>query len=222
MPDVICLYCGNEFYRSSGDVLRGRDMYCSRECSNKAHQVRVSVSCLHCGIIFNVTKSRIDDGRGKYCSRRCYSSSQRLNVQEKNPNWNGGLIENVCLVCGEKYVTKLCYKNTTKFCSYKCSHKYKSMNNIGSGNPNWRGGLTQLNYDGRHQKEYLIWRKSVYERDKYRCQHCGDNSGHNLNAHHIIPYSIDESLRLDIANGITLCEECHKNEHTRLKKIRSI
>ena len=60
------------------------------------------------------------------------------------------------------------------------------------------------------------WRDSVFARDDYTCQHCGDNSGGNLNAHHIIPFSKDESLRFEVSNGITLCEKCHKKEHKRL------
>lgn len=53
---------------------------------------------------------------------------------------------------------------------------------------------------------------SVFERDDYTCQECGDLAGGNLNAHHILPYKdyrgVEYSLNID--NGITLCEDCHK------------
>lgn len=46
-----------------------------------------------------------------------------------------------------------------------------------------------------------------------KCQCCGNNKGHNLNAHHILNYSEYEELRTDIYNGITLCKDCHKLFH---------
>lgn len=64
----------------------------------------------------------------------------------------------------------------------------------------------------RYNADYCDWRKSVYERDNYTCQKCGQRGG-NLNAHHIKPYIDYPDLRLDLDNGITLCEDCHKEEH---------
>lgn len=57
------------------------------------------------------------------------------------------------------------------------------------------------------------WRKSVFERDGYACQCCGDSRGHNLVAHHLYSYDIHKDLRYDVDNGITLCECCHKAFH---------
>ena len=68
------------------------------------------------------------------------------------------------------------------------------------------------NYDFRRTPEYRIWRKQVYERDNYTCQHCGKKGG-RLNAHHIKPFSKWENLRTEVDNGITLCEKCHKKLH---------
>lgn len=55
------------------------------------------------------------------------------------------------------------------------------------------------------------WRKSVLERDKHICQHCGDER--NLYVHHISYWSDDPVNRVNIDNGITLCKSCHKKEH---------
>lgn len=66
----------------------------------------------------------------------------------------------------------------------------------------------------RHRKypEYQKWRREVFSRDEYTCQCCGE-IGRILNAHHIESYTRNKDLRIDVNNGITLCESCHKEYH---------
>lgn len=64
----------------------------------------------------------------------------------------------------------------------------------------------------RHSKEYSEWRKAVFERDGYECQLCGKHGG-KLNAHHKERFADCPEKRLDIDNGVTLCEDCHKKVH---------
>ena len=66
--------------------------------------------------------------------------------------------------------------------------------------------------EGRQCAEYKQWRRSVFERDGFRCQICSKRSG-KLNAHHIKKYAYYPELRYSVSNGITLCEECHKAVH---------
>ena len=66
----------------------------------------------------------------------------------------------------------------------------------------------------RHSAEYTAWRTSVFERDDYTCKICGVRGG-ELNAHHIRPFAKYPKLRLDIGNGITLCQKCHKSVHKK-------
>lgn len=66
----------------------------------------------------------------------------------------------------------------------------------------------------RKTPQYAEWRTAVFERDGYRCAICGEVGG-RLNAHHIKPFAKYPDLRLDIDNGITLCEKCHKEVHRR-------
>ena len=68
--------------------------------------------------------------------------------------------------------------------------------------------------DKRCTAEYRNWRTKVFERDGYTCQKCG-KKGEELNAHHIKSYSKFKRLRLNVSNGITLCELCHKEKHRR-------
>ena len=64
---------------------------------------------------------------------------------------------------------------------------------------------------GRTYPEYREWRKAIYERDNYMCQLCGMTG--IINAHHIESYTDNPELRTELLNGITMCEECHKNFH---------
>jgi len=63
--------------------------------------------------------------------------------------------------------------------------------------------------------EYRDWRQSIYNRDNHTCQHCGKNHC-KVHAHHIKPAKDHPELRFDLDNGICLCAECHKNEHSIL------
>ena len=69
----------------------------------------------------------------------------------------------------------------------------------------------------RKYTAYYDWRKQVFERDEYTCQCCGQEGG-KLNAHHIEAYSRNKELRTELSNGITLCEDCHKEYHSNFYK----
>lgn len=78
--------------------------------------------------------------------------------------------------------------------------------NKGENHYAWKGGTGQ---PFRRIGEYRKWRMSVYERDWFTCQDCG-YKGKDIEAHHIIPFREDESLKYELENGVTLCRECHK------------
>jgi len=84
---------------------------------------------------------------------------------------------------------------------------------IGINNPNWRGGISNKCHRIRTSREYRLWREAVYARDAWTCQKCGDDTGGNLNAHHIKNFSEYPELRFAIDNGITFCEKCHIKFH---------
>jgi len=84
----------------------------------------------------------------------------------------------------------------------------------GKANPNYKNGK----YTAEKKRfwgtsEYRQWRETVYKRDNYACQKCGDNKGHNLNAHHIKSFVDHPKLRYEMSNGITLCKKCHQITH---------
>lgn len=84
----------------------------------------------------------------------------------------------------------------------------------GKNNPRWNHELTEEDrLHSRKYPEYERWRKSVYERDDYTCQKCKSKRGGDLVAHHINGYHWDEVSRVELDNGVTLCEKCHLEFH---------
>ena len=83
----------------------------------------------------------------------------------------------------------------------------------GENSPVWKGDLAIRHRDGRELPEYRDWRKSVFDRDHYTCQCCGNRNGDGktvyLEAHHIFNWRANVDLRYDVDNGITLCKDCH-------------
>jgi len=100
----------------------------------------------------------------------------------------------------------------------------------------WKGGRMRLSQQVRgilHTR--FNWYFLIYKRDGFKCVRCGSKK--HLDAHHIIPLSkiinnllkehnkdydlsnldwlCEQSEIIDITlkNGITLCRECHKQEH---------
>jgi predicted restriction endonuclease len=78
----------------------------------------------------------------------------------------------------------------------------------GSGNPRWKGGVTKKEKAIRNSIHFRLWRESVFARDNWTCQECGER-GIYLEAHHIKAFAKFPEFRFAIDNGLTLCRECH-------------
>jgi len=85
---------------------------------------------------------------------------------------------------------------------------------------NWQGNR-MANYSEneriRKSNEYVLWRKSIFERDNFICQKYGTIGG-KLIAHHINNFSDFPELRLAIDNGITLSKKAHDEFHKKYDK----
>lgn len=93
----------------------------------------------------------------------------------------------------------------------------------GKNASNWKGGVTPLQKLERNSIKFKKWREGVFKRDNWTCQYCHDYSrkGHGikLNAHHIKAFADYPTERLNINNGITLCEDCHMYIHHRFNVL---
>ena len=77
---------------------------------------------------------------------------------------------------------------------------------------NYQDGISPENRIIRNSQKMQFWRNAVFNRDGYKCQKCNQIGG-ELNAHHIKRFAKYPELRFDVSNGITLCVNCHINEH---------
>jgi len=129
-------------------------------------------------------------------------------------------IKQICKNCGKEYFRNpsLANRGKNNYCSNKCRYLDAKSWFGGELNPNWKGGFNGVQ-NIRWCPEYGIWRKKVFERDKYICQECGvKHSRENpIHSHHIIKFSESIELMFDVNNGVTLCKSCHIKIHKREK-----
>ncbi len=80
----------------------------------------------------------------------------------------------------------------------------------------WIGREKKADTRPKHNADhrYSDWRRAVFQRDNFTCQHC-KVTGSLLHAHHLKRWSTHPDLRFEITNGLTLCVTCHKAEHSR-------
>ena len=107
------------------------------------------------------------------------------------------------------------WNNNLKGIHLSPQSEFKKGQNKGKNNLNWKGGITPLNRLLRVSSKYKIWRELVFLRDNFTCQNpdckfCDNKIGGRLHAHHIKTFSKYPKLIFDIDNGITLCENFHK------------
>lgn len=75
--------------------------------------------------------------------------------------------------------------------------------------------MRKIRNNTKYSKICKFWRRAVFERDSYTCQHCGQ-VGNLLHADHIKSFALYPELRFNLDNGRTLCCECHKKTDTYL------
>jgi 5-methylcytosine-specific restriction endonuclease McrA len=148
----------------------------------------IDKKCTICNKEYYIRADRAE--ASKYCSKECWNKRRKLND---------------CEYCGNKITSY----HGKKYCSRECSHSAM----VGDKAPTWIDGKSLERDRARFGTELKEWRKAVFKRDNYTCQHCNEKT--YLHAHHIIEWAVNESKRFDIDNGITLCVQCHSKVHGR-------
>ena len=185
---VVCDNCGQGMMKYPSRVTTHN--FCNRQCYLEFHKTSLTpVKCQHCG---GEWQPRNISNANKYCSRECYDAVHNIKNKLRK-----------CPTCEEFFEAKT---SEDKYCSWDCYNEDRHMP-TGEDHWNWQGGISPPSR-GPQAKQ---WRLKVYARDQYTCQKCG--SKEDLRAHHIYAWFFYESLRYEIDNGITLCEECHKQVH---------
>ena len=184
-------------------------------------------NCECCGKPFHRAEWEIKSNRHKNCSFECARESTKV---KNTGSDRGGKVKRLCAQCGIEFFARKDVVNigNGRFCSRSCSSK----SHLGEKAHNWKGGKVFGADFIRKSAKYKEWRQTIFIRDGFTCQKCGDNTGGNLEAHHIKHVSelikeildymplirFEEACMLylplwDISNGTTLCNKCHKTVH---------
>ena len=196
--NIKCEYCGEEVRN-----VTSRRRFCSQKCADanryiKKEKTGFYTKCAYCGE--EVYKKNCYKGRFEnyFCNREhqiAYQKSKSFKMK--------------CEVCGKWFYcqpSQVSLRNRA-CCSVECS-KINQSKKI--DRRRLSSGMTkrQINRCIRYSKKMDDWRISVFQRDDYTCQECGERGGY-LEAHHIKPFAYFPELRFELSNGMTLCRKCH-------------
>jgi len=208
---VICKSCNKEFTTDKTNA-----EYCSHVCHGISRKTFKIVNCSYCNNEKKIVPSLYERLENYYCNNACRANHLKvLMLGENNPNYSK---ENInCSGCSKsiKVQPHRLKNHSYQFCSFKCYKENIGKYFRGENNPQWNDSLS---YEDRVRDrslfEYREWRNKVYQRDNYTCKCCGDNTGGNLNAHHLDGWDKHHDVRFDINNGIALCDICHLDFHS--------
>ena len=232
----ICIYCNNIFTKPPKETYKqwNKRKYCSEKCYGLDKKIKcvgsknvrwkggyIEKECPYCKNKFSVKlKNRLQI----YCSKKHFAEDIKIkNKGEGNPFYGRKHTKE----SKEKFLkTKKIFKHTDA-ARQKMSESRKGLKFTLSHRQNLSKALTKTPIEITSQKKaekarirklinYKIWRESIFKRDNYACQYCGDRSGNGhtvyLEAHHIKSFHCYPELRFDTDNGITLCRNCHRVE----------
>lgn len=193
----------------SGKNNRGEFVYfCECECGNTGEYVKfrlTSGKTKSCGCIR--TGPKVDDLSGKKFNMLTvvkYSGRDK----HRTSLWE-------CLCdCGSITIIK---RNALgKQTSCGCHNKAVRQKTRGIIHPSWNPNLTDEDRElGRFVDGYREWCLDIKKKFNFTCVVCKDNKGGNLVSHHLESYHANKELRMNLDNGVCLCEDCHKKFHKK-------
>lgn len=166
--------------------------------------------CQNCKYIYHLEKNGSWRKR-KYCSPKCSQLGQKGKKVIFTQEWRDKISK---AGKGRKFTKE--HKRKMSLAGSGKKQPWTSKRNreaTGEKSPAWRGGITPIHAAIRSSFEYEEWRVAVLERDLYTCQICFEIGG-KLNVDHIKRFADYPELRLELSNGRTLCENCHRKTDT--------
>lgn len=237
-----CENCKKELYRYSSQILTTVfcSKQCRSEY-HKVH-LTTELTCYFCSKVYRKRNSSIT-GKNHFCSRKCKdlwqkeglsgeenpfyqkthtdSSKGKMSVSLKivypkgknHPKYKRVSVQ--CDVCG-KTILKIPYlveRSKKQYCSIECHGLGKSDYGSGINNPNYNSNLTDFERNRNRAKElgYVKFKNDVLKRDNSKCVVC--KTDYNLVVHHLNSHHWDKENRINVDNGATLCQGCHKEFH---------
>ena len=185
---------------------------------------KLSLSCKEHGE-FKISWSKLFQGQGcPVCANNKLYSLKEIKEMINNKNKNievisdeyKGMFEKITCKCKlDGFIWKVTPHNI--LCNNNGCPECKRVKFIGENNHRYNPNLTK---EERELKRYYLgednyknWRMNVFKRDNYTCRCCGKDK-HNNVSHHLDGYNWCIEKRLDVDNGVTLCESCHKEFHS--------
>lgn len=184
--------CGRVFYKSLNKFKDDNQTVC-KECSIKSKNIKQTWDT-------EIFKQKIYEKYGNdYTILGEYKTARtKLKVRHNK--------------CGNEYYVQphsLLIGNECRKCAME--------NMCGENHPNYNPNKTDeerlYNRYQLYNNNMKIWRNKIYKRDNYICQCCGNTKSGIFNAHHLNSWNWCKDKRFDVDNGITLCEDCHKEFH---------
>jgi uncharacterized phage-like protein YoqJ len=177
-----------------------------------------------CGNISKITFADFQRGKRCWnCKSRKTGDRDRLSFDFVKKEFKVG----GCILLSESYINAhqkleyICECGEKSFITYdkfkagqRCSKCKLTKLGRFTGEDHWNYDPNKTDEERlleRNYLEYRQWRDEVFERDNYICQVCG--MGGHLSAHHLNGYHWAIDQRVDLNNGITLCDTCHDDFH---------
>ncbi len=187
----ICPICLKEFRPRNFKTI-----YCCKKCKDESQIDRIYYNCEYCGKKAFAKKSVYKKSKKHYCCRECSDKAQMDRIYYN------------CEYCGKETFAKKTEYNLYKhhFCSNNCCGKFKLSPYI----------TQEEREQGRTRKEDKEWSRKVKEKYKGTCVICGKRKNKEIKivAHHLEGWNLNANKRIDVDNGVCLCEECHKEFHS--------
>jgi hypothetical protein len=181
----------------------------------------------HCGKTFITTGLNLKSGNTKSCG--CYKHRPvrkditgkrfgRLVTVEIDRVINAKVWWKCVCDCGKIHTVSVAHliSGHTRSCGClsteaSSANAKRNLGKSGKDHPRWDESKTDAERKRSRGAKMAIWSAKVLIRDNFQCCKCFSKG--QMHAHHIVGYVSCAERRTDMANGVTLCRNCHFQFH---------